>query len=55
MTSILGDFILNNFVPYALFFSLFSVSRKKEELQQLMSSMLVICEADVAFRLKVEL
>ena len=51
MTSISRDLILNNFFPHELFF--FS-SRKKEVLQYLMFSLIVIWEADVAFSLKVE-
>ena len=52
MTSVSRDFILNNFPPtnYS-----FSVSRKKEVLQYLMFSLIVIWEADVAFSLKIEL
>ena len=52
MTSVSRDFVLNNFpsTNYS-----FSVSRKKEVLQYLMFSLIVIWEADVAFTLKIEL
>ena len=52
MTSVSRDFILNNFpsTNYS-----FSVSRKKEVLQYLMFSPIVIWEADVAVSLKIEL
>ena len=52
MMSVSRDFILNNFpsTNYS-----FSVSRKKEVLQYLMFSLIVIWEADVAFSLKIEL